>query len=222
MYFCFTAAFDLTVTGNSAADLFICCTPAVFSKALLPQSFQAVQYNLPQSTFLFSFLPFNSLKVQGTHFSTKNILSKSNIYYFLRTLHCFACNGRVSWGCLPRLLHSDYPLSDGDPEANSVVWGHLLLSCTLSCPCSQRCSEKGIPKCSNLETQAHKQKPTQSAIHSLAVAWQYLICAVLSFPPANFNAIQKNHSIMTVWLLTSFHQNNLKNWTRFATTQRSC
>lgn len=68
VYFCFTAAFDLTVAGNSAADLFICCTPAVFSKALLPQSFQAVRYNLPQSTFLFSFLPFNSPKVQGTQF----------------------------------------------------------------------------------------------------------------------------------------------------------
>lgn len=70
VYFCFTAAFDLTVAGNSTTDLFICCTPAAFSKALLPQSFQAVQYNLPQSTFLFSFLPFNSPKVQGTYFST--------------------------------------------------------------------------------------------------------------------------------------------------------
>lgn len=70
VYICFTAAVDLTVAGNSPADLFICCTPAVFSKVLLPQSFQAVQYNLPQSTFLFSFLPSNSPKVQGTYFST--------------------------------------------------------------------------------------------------------------------------------------------------------
>lgn len=30
VYICFTAAVDLTVAGNSPADLFICCTPAVF------------------------------------------------------------------------------------------------------------------------------------------------------------------------------------------------
>lgn len=36
VYFCFTAAFDLTAAGNSAAGLFICCTPAVFPKVPLP------------------------------------------------------------------------------------------------------------------------------------------------------------------------------------------
>lgn len=97
-YICFTAATDFTVAGNSTADLFICCTPAVFSKALLAQSFQAVQYNLPQSTLLFSFLPFNSPKVQGTYFSTLNILSKNNIYYFLGTLHCFTWHRRAKEG----------------------------------------------------------------------------------------------------------------------------
>lgn len=77
-------------------------------------------------------------------------------------------------------------------------------------------------KCCNTETQARKQKATQSAIYSMTVARQYLICAVLTFSPANLNAIQKNHRIMIVWLLTSFHQNNLKNGIRFSTTQRSC
>lgn len=62
----------------------------------------------------------------------------------------------------------------------------------------------------HLDTQARKQKPTQSAIYRMSVARQYPICAVLSFSPTNLDAIQKHHRIITVWLLASFYQNNFK------------
>lgn len=82
VYFCFTAAFHLTAAGNSTAALFICCTPAVFPKAPLPQSSR--QFNITCLN-LSHFPPFNSPKVQGTHFSAEDILPKGSIQYFLST-----------------------------------------------------------------------------------------------------------------------------------------
>lgn len=80
VYFWFTAAFDLTVAGNSAADLFICCTPAVFSKRYFHRVSR--QFNITCLNQLSYFLLFLSivLKSQAPIFQLRTSFSKGNIY----------------------------------------------------------------------------------------------------------------------------------------------
>lgn len=170
VYFCFTAAFDLTVASSSAADLFICCTPAVFPKARLPQSFQAVRYNLPQSTFLFSFLPFNSPKVQGTIFQLRTFFQRVIYIIFKEHYTALPVTGESA-----RAISRDYCTvttrfqMGSQSEANSGVQGHLLRSCTPLSLCCDQCSDMGISKMLQFRNPSSQQMPAQSATASMTV-----------------------------------------------------
>lgn len=152
VYFCFTAAFDLTAAGNSAAGLFFCCTPAVFPKARHPQSSRQLNITCLNLSY---FLPFNSPEVQGTHFSTQDILSKGSTQYYLSTTVLYL-HGRGREG---RPVHSR-------ARSSSAIFFFSFTLLSLQPSMFRERNTKMLP----LEGQACKQNPPESAIYSRILA----------------------------------------------------